>query len=338
MAELGGMGGRLIVCYVRSHLRPFACQLTHALEAMPTVGVDRDEAQTDDAMQVEEASEGVQSVAAAEGAAAPEGDEGFASRLKHEGAAFWMRNCSKHLHNIEGRIMQNSLLGHEVVRQIIMIIQGFCPATRGDWGCFLRKCIGIGVKAVRHLVATYYGAGYLGKMMERATSVVRLYFEEAFHRLLYLTKKPLRKAAYCSILVWTRRLEADLLSSEYEGYGFFTTFTEDFVRRLGEKVLRNERITLADLPSIQSVMRAPEFRAEVYSLMAVTAAPGMIMMSRDEIKARIEATGSCLGDDECIEATGSRLGDDERTAGTEGPSVFRQAARADTPGKECPQA
>ena len=145
--------------------------------------------------------------------------------------------------------------------------------------------------------------------MERATSVVRLYFEEAFHRLLYLTKKPLRKAAYCSILVCTRRLEADLLSSEYEGYGFFATFTEDFVRRLGEKVLRNERITLADLPSIQSVMRAPEFRAEVYSLMAVTAVPLTIVMSRDEIKA-------------CIEATGSRLGDDERTAGTEGPSVF----------------
>ena len=51
-----------------------------------------------------------------------------------EEAVTWMKQCSKHLSHIEGRRMQEGFMGHEVVRQMCILIEGFSPPPRGDWG------------------------------------------------------------------------------------------------------------------------------------------------------------------------------------------------------------
>ena len=201
--------------------------------------------------------------------------------------------------------MQNSFLGHEVVRQILIVLQGFSPAPRGDWGWFLRKITDICVKAMRHLVVTYYRNPQLRTSMDRAQTLVRLYVEEAFHRVLYHTDSPILRQAYCSLMVSMRDLELSALPYE----GFFTTFNEDFVRRLGAAVHRNEGTTLENLASYPSVMLFPELRVEIFSLMSVRIAPNTIAMNHAEIKALIEANGSSLEPGEATE-------------GHEGPSVF----------------
>ena len=39
----------------------------------------------------------------------------------------WMRQCSKHLTHIESRLMESEFLGHEVMRQVGMLIEQFSP-------------------------------------------------------------------------------------------------------------------------------------------------------------------------------------------------------------------
>lgn len=46
----------------------------------------------------------------------------------------WLRQISKHLCHVEGRIMKDSILGHEVVRQVVILIDKFCRLPCGGWG------------------------------------------------------------------------------------------------------------------------------------------------------------------------------------------------------------
>ena len=66
-----------------------------------------------------------------------------------------MKQCSKHLCHIEGRLMETEFLGHEVVRQVGMLIDGFRPVPYGDWGWFMRSAQDIAVRTLRHLVRIY---------------------------------------------------------------------------------------------------------------------------------------------------------------------------------------
>ena len=43
----------------------------------------------------------------------------------------WMQQCSKHLSNMEKRMMEGEFLGHEVVRQIGMLLTSFSPPDGG---------------------------------------------------------------------------------------------------------------------------------------------------------------------------------------------------------------
>ena len=114
-------------------------------------------------------------------------EEGMGEEDEKRELVGWMRQCSKHLSHIEGRMMEGALLGHEVVRQMLMFWTSFVPYPMGDWGWVLRKAMDIGVRALRYLVKTYNNAGQIEDMVVfclRATSIVRLYYEESFVRAL----------------------------------------------------------------------------------------------------------------------------------------------------------
>ena len=88
----------------------------------------------------------------------------------------WMQQCSKHLHYIEKRMMENEFLGHEVVRQSGIVIDAFRPPPYGDWGWFLRSSQDISVRTLRHLVRTYHkGHETMDGFLMRAVELVRLY-------------------------------------------------------------------------------------------------------------------------------------------------------------------
>ena len=48
--------------------------------------------------------------------------------------AAWLEQCSKHLHHIEGRLMEAEFMGHEVVRQVMILLESFPPPPPGGTG------------------------------------------------------------------------------------------------------------------------------------------------------------------------------------------------------------
>ena len=49
----------------------------------------------------------------------------------------WMKQCSKHLSHMEHRMMEGEFLGHEVVRQIQILMTTFFAAPQGGLGLAL---------------------------------------------------------------------------------------------------------------------------------------------------------------------------------------------------------
>jgi hypothetical protein len=230
--------------------------------------------------------------------------------VNEEASVGWMRQCSKHLSHMETRMMAEAFMGHEVVRQIAIHMERFSPPPRGDWGWMLRKCTDIGVRTLRQLVKVYHrGTEDMRAFLERAMQLVRLYFEEAFHRTLMGAEGSLRKSAFCAMMVTMRAFEIDTLPSEHSTLGMFWTFSEDFVRMLAMKIGRHEVTSIEVLPSYEGVMKSADMRVEAFSLMLVRVLPSSIAMSNAEIKERIEANGGAVEDS-------VQLG------GSEGPSRF----------------
>ena len=105
-------------------------------------------------------------------------------KKKWSSLAWWMKACSAHLSNIEKRLMEQEYLGHEVVRQITMLLTTFSPYPRGDWGWLLRQALDIGVRTMRQLVKYYLRDEQKDDFMARAYMLVRLFFEEGWRRVL----------------------------------------------------------------------------------------------------------------------------------------------------------
>ena len=229
----------------------------------------------------------------------------------------WLTQCSKHLHHIEGRMMENEYLGHEIMRQVSNHLVTFSPPPRGDWGWLLRKCLDIAVRALRQLVKYYMGGNEdKASFLQRAIALVRLYFEEAFHRCLLGGEDALMKAAYCSIVVSMRSFEIDTLGARAPELGVFWTFTEGNVRSMAQRVGRNEPTSLEICPSFTEVMRSPDMRVEAFSLLLVRVQPSSIMMSRAEVRHVIESLGGEVNEEEA-----------PRLPGTASPSPFAQFFR-----------
>ena len=125
--------------------------------------------------------------------------------------------------------MEEAFFGHEVVRQLCIQIEAFSLPIRVDWDFMIRKCTDIGVRTLRQLVKVYFKGGESMNFLERAVQLVRLYFEEAFHRCLLGAEGSLRKCACCSLMATMRAFEIDTLPTEHTQLGMFWTLSEDFV-------------------------------------------------------------------------------------------------------------
>ena len=67
----------------------------------------------------------------AEGEKKELGKKESASEVKEWGEVRWMQQCSKHLSNMEVRMMEGEFFGHEVVRQIGNLLLTFSPPPGG---------------------------------------------------------------------------------------------------------------------------------------------------------------------------------------------------------------
>ena len=56
-------------------------------------------------------------------APAPEAPAAMATDEGRSTAEAWLQQISKHLHHVEGRLMEEGFLGHEVVRQIGILLE-----------------------------------------------------------------------------------------------------------------------------------------------------------------------------------------------------------------------
>ena len=74
----------------------------------------------------------------------------------------WMEQCSKHLSNMERRMMDNEVMGHEMVRQMQEIWNTCSPPPKGDWGWIFRKTLEYCVRALRILLKIYRGEVHEG--------------------------------------------------------------------------------------------------------------------------------------------------------------------------------
>lgn len=193
----------------------------------------------------------------------------------------WLEQISKHLTHIEMRAMESEVLGHEVVRVFMQLLEEFVPSPYGDWGYLLRKCQDLAVRTLRQLTRCWHRAPEkVEDFAMRATRLVRLYLEEALHRVLLGEANPMRKAAYCTVCMTLNKLEG--------GEGLWKTFTEANVMRLAEQLQAGEDTSIENLPSFEEVKKHGDLMVEVVSLKPVKIVPESILMSQAEIKSLIE--------------------------------------------------
>ena len=219
----------------------------------------------------------------------------------------WMVQCSKHLSHIEDRAMWADVLGHEVMRQFMNLIDTFSPPPRGDWGWLLRGAEDICMHGVRQLIRFYHSPHEdITSFISRALQVVRLFIEEAFHRSVLSESSGMRKRAVCSLMVTMRNFEAEMiLSSEL---GVFYTFIEAAVMRMARRINIEEDTSIEICPSYEAAMQS-EMRLEVVSLMRIRPVPRAISMTQAEVRALI-------GDNK-------GLMEHEVVPGSEGDSAFQ---------------
>ena len=131
-------------------------------------------------------------------------------------ASEWAQQCSKHLSHIEKRLMTSEFLGHEVVRMVQQIIDNFKPEPAGDWGYILRKLTDIAIQTMRRLSTIYRKNEPIEAFHVRAMALVRLYIEEAYHRLLEGIdhEDQVRKMGLCSMMITMKNIEAKTLGKD----------------------------------------------------------------------------------------------------------------------------
>ena len=134
--------------------------------------------------------------------------------------------------------------------------------------------------------------------LARAMRLMRLYMEEAFHRVMLGEEKPLRRRALCSLMTTMRMFESDMLLSLQSSLGLFYTFTLSNVRAMTMKIASPVEESSIDMcPRFEGVMRS-EMRLEVISLLLVRDDPPVMMMTQDEVRCLIEHHGRVIEEGE----------------------------------------
>ena len=118
--------------------------------------------------------------------------------------------------------------------------------------------------------------------LSRAMRLMRLYIEEAWHRVMLTETNRLRRRSLSSLMVTMRSFEADMIPELQMSLGIFYTFTLANVREMSRKIASEvEETSIEMCPSYEGVMDS-EMRLEVISLMLVKDEPPAMMMTQDE--------------------------------------------------------
>ena len=194
----------------------------------------------------------------------------------------------------------NEFLASEVVRRMAVELEAFCPPPRGYWGELLRKVGDIAVLAVRKLVSLYFTPfEYMKDFVARATKLVRLLLEEAWHRTLWNTEDPKRRVALCNLVCQMRQLEEDSLPNAVRERGWWRSFNEKHVRYVAEKV-REGTCWMGDLPSFKMVMQNEDMCHEIYSLIDVRVMPDRMHLRQRDVRHFHAHHGLELAEDEDV--------------------------------------
>ena len=147
----------------------------------------------------------------------------------------------------------------------------------------------------------------------KSTIMVRLLFEEAWHRTLLSVEDRVLQAAYCSVMMTMREFEDSTLLQHASTWGYFWTFNEASMRPIATKIGRRLDTSVEDMPSWNEVAKMPEFALEAASLRTPTVVPGALALSKKEIEALLLAIPKAkpLTDEE-----------HENNPGHDGPSKF----------------
>ena len=249
-----------------------------------------------------QATTGAEAEAPAPEAPALPADTAMADGEGHGTAeAAWLEQISKHLHHIEGRLMEAEFLGHEVVRQFGNLLEVVVPPPQGDWGYFPRRAQDIAVRTLRQLIAKYGHRGEpLGEFEVRAMHIVRLYMEEAVHRHLLSARGANVRAGICGFMLTMRNFEQDTLPQDVGTMGLFCSMTESNLRDLAMRLARRENTSVEHMPSYAAAMRNTDMKHEVFSLITMRTWPGSVAMTTTEIRAMSAANGRPLRSSEAM--------------------------------------
>ena len=128
----------------------------------------------------------------------------------------------------------------------------------------------------------------------RMNKVVKLYFEEAWHRVMLGAEGEderevgILRAALCSFVTTLQGIELQTMGKIHaEECGIYQSFTENNVRQLSLKVARG-KTSVEDMPSWREVVKMRDIRHEVVSLMTVKFFEADITFSKRELRTLIE--------------------------------------------------
>ena len=127
---------------------------------------------------------------------------------------------------------------------------------------------------------------------KRAMHVVRLFFEEAFHRCLLdadgdLMRQQMRIKATCAMMVTFKQIEEATMGDIVGDFALFSTMTKDNVMRIATKVIEGTA-SLRDMPSFPEVIQMEDMKVEVLSLVGVVVPENSIAMTTHEVKHILE--------------------------------------------------
>ena len=169
----------------------------------------------------------------------------------------------------------------------------------------MRRSQDIAVRALRQLVLVYMRQHEdVGAFQMRAMHVVRLYVEEAFHRCLLSLQEPLRKSGLCNLMLTMRNFEVATLPVSHLSMSIWQTFNGVNVRAIAERVRRFETLgeasSIEAMPSFVEAMMNHDLRIEIISLIPVKVSTDLVTLSREEVRAAIEANGGHVEEAEAV--------------------------------------
>ena len=187
---------------------------------------------------------------------------------------------------------RNHALLHASLRRNMQYLEGFLPQPYGDWGFLHRNCHDEAVFLVRNLTTVYGQSAHAAPNFPReAWAVARLVLEESVHLCLAGAEDVHVRGALCAVALTMREFEVKLLPTELRCYHLFGHFSEEFLRSMIPRVVR-QSFAMKDLPGYAEAVASEVLKHEVTSLMYLRCdAAASTRLSRNEVKAMLRFNG-----------------------------------------------